>query len=183
GLTIEFSQAQLVLYALQDLDLGEAAFGVFALAAGAGGVLGAAVTPALTKVLPRRGVLVGGIVLIGTATAAMGFVHAPIPAGVLLGAFGAGVVGSNVIIATARHLAVPDELLGRVLGVWRTLVWGAMPIGALIGGLLTRTLGSPSETFIVSGVCVAAIGVAAAFALRPFPADLDTRQESRSTTA
>jgi MFS family permease len=183
GLTIEFSQAQLVLYALQDLRLSEAAFGVFALAAGVGGVLGAAITPALTKVLPRREVLIGGILLMGFAIAAMGFVRTPLVAGVLLGAFGVGVVGINVIIATARHLAVPDELLGRVIGVWRTLVWGLMPIGALIGGLLTRALGSPSQTFIVSGGCVAVIGLAAAFLLRGFPLNLDTREESRPASA
>jgi MFS family permease len=183
GLTIEFAQAQLVLYALQDLHLSEAAFGVFALAAGVGGVLGAALTPALTKVLPRRGVLIGGILLIGCALAAMGFVRTPLAAGVLLGAFGVGVVGSNVIIATVRHLAVPDELLGRVIGVWRTLVWGAMPIGALIGGLITKALGSPSRTFVVSGVCVIVIGLAAVVLLRRFPLDLDTRQESRPASA
>lgn len=176
GLTIEFSQAQLVLYALQDLRLTEAAFGVFALAAGVGGLVGAAVTPRLTRLIPRRAVLIGGILTAGCATIAMGLVQNPLVAALLLGLFGAAVIAINVIIATLRHLLIPDELLGRVLGVWRTVVWGAIPIGAMLGGALTKLLDSVGRTFVVSGACVAAVGLVAVVALRGFRLDLDSRR-------
>jgi len=168
ALAIELSQAQLVLYALQDLRLTEAAFGLFALAAGVGGLVGAAVTPRLSRIVSRRAVLIGGALTAGCATIAMGLLNTPLVAALLLGLFGAAVIAINVVIATLRHLLIPDALLGRVLGVWRTIVWGAIPIGAMIGGALTTLLGSASRTFLVSGACVAAIGLAAIVALRGF---------------
>ncbi|MEP6482281.1 MAG: hypothetical protein ABJA94_09770, partial [Rhodoglobus sp.] len=43
----------------------------------------------------------------------------------------------------------PGRLLGRVHGTWRTLLWGTMPIGSLIGGLIARVdLALP---FIIGG--------------------------------
>jgi len=37
-----------------------------------------------------------------------------------------------------RQSIIPGRLLGRVHGTWRTLLWGAMPLGSLIGGLIAR---------------------------------------------
>ncbi|MGK5512396.1 hypothetical protein ACSNN5_30555, partial [Brevibacillus formosus] len=37
--------------------------------------------------------------------------------------------------------AVPDELLGRVTAAYRLVVLGVIPLGALAGGLLGRSLG------------------------------------------
>ena len=44
----------------------------------------------------------------------------------------------NVHIMSLRQSLIPGHLLGRVHGTWRTLLWGAMPIGSLLGGLLAR---------------------------------------------
>jgi hypothetical protein len=33
------------------------------------------------------------------------------------------------------HQIIPNELFGRIHGTRRTLVWGLMPIGSLVGGL------------------------------------------------
>lgn len=168
SLTSEFAQAQLVLYALEDLRLNEAAFGLFAFIGGIGGLIGAALAPRLTRLLARRPVLIGGIVVCGASFFAMGFSGVAVVSAVLFGSFAASVVTVNVILATLRHTLVPDELLGRVLGVWRTVVWGAVPVGALIGGLLTKVLGSASATFMVSGACMVVLAGAAWLVLRPF---------------
>jgi MFS family permease len=173
ALVMEFSQAQLVLYALQDLRLSEAAFGVFALAAGVGGIVGAAVAPRLARRFSRRAVMVGGSLTAGCATIGMGLIREPLLAALLLGLCGAAVIAINVVVATLRHLVIPDELLGRVLGVWRTVVWGAISVGAMIGGVLTTVLDSVARTFVVSGAGMAVIGVAAVFALRGFHLESD----------
>ncbi|WP_242613141.1 MFS transporter [Herbihabitans rhizosphaerae] len=175
GMTMEFAQAQLVLYALEDLRLSEAAFGVFAFAAGVGGLAGTGIAARLVARFSRWSVLLAGIVVSGLAIGAMGLVHQPVLAAVLLGCFGGAVIVINVVVGTLRHLAVPDALLGRVIGVWRTLVWGAVPVGALIGGLLTRWLHSPSWTFVVSGASQVVIAGAAAMFLRPFRARINGR--------
>jgi hypothetical protein len=40
----------------------------------------------------------------------------------------------NVITVSLRQTIIPDELLGRVNSVYRFFGWGAIPIGAAIGG-------------------------------------------------
>lgn len=154
SLTSELAQAQLVLYALEDLTLTEAAFGVFAFVGGIGGLLGAGITPRLVTVFNRLPVLLLGITLAGIGFGGMGLSAHTVLSAPLFGLFAAGVVAVNVVLATVRHATVPGELLGRVLGVWRTAVWGTIPIGALLGGLLTEMLGSPSATFQTSGVAL-----------------------------
>ncbi len=44
----------------------------------------------------------------------------------------------NVLLMSTYHQIIPNELFGRIHGTRRTLVWGIMPIGMLIGGLLAK---------------------------------------------
>ncbi|MFF1608619.1 MFS transporter [Amycolatopsis sp. NPDC058278] len=166
SLVSELAQAQLVLYALEDLHLSDATFGFFAFIGGIGGLLGAGVAPRLVRATGRLAVVTGGIVCCGLGFGGMGLVRSPVAGAALFGLFAAAVVAVNVVLATARHTLVPGELLGRVLGVWRTVVWGAIPLGALLGGVLTERLGSAARTFAVSGVAMLAIAAFAFGALR-----------------
>ncbi|MEV6827767.1 MFS transporter [Amycolatopsis sp. NPDC051102] len=169
SLVSELAQAQLVLYALQDLHLSDAKFGFFAFAGGVGGLLGAGAAPRLVRSAGRLAVVAGGIVCCGLGFGGMGLVRSPVVSAALFALFAAAVVAVNVVLATARHTLVPGELLGRVLGVWRTVVWGAIPLGALLGGVLTERLGTAARTFAVSGVAMLAIAAFAFAALRRFP--------------
>ncbi|WP_328613366.1 MFS transporter [Amycolatopsis sp. NBC_00355] len=171
SLVSELAQAQLVLYALDDLHLSDAAFGFFAFAGGIGGLLGAGVAPRLVRASSRRAVLLGGILGCGLGFGGMGLARSPVTGAALFGLFAAAVVAVNVVLATARHTLVPGELLGRVLGVWRTVVWGAIPVGALLGGVLTEALGTAARTFAVSGIAMLMITVFAFGALRRFALD------------
>jgi len=57
-----------------------------------------------------------------------------------------------------RQSIIPGHLLGRVHGTWRTLLWGAMPLGSLLGGLVGRIdLALP---FIIGGGVATLLGVA-----------------------
>lgn len=173
SLTSELAANQLVLYVLDDLHLTESMFGVFVAASGLGGLAGAGIAPRLLNKVSRRSVLVAGIGVAGASFVGMGLVgHAAIGA-ILFGTFALAIVALNVVIATARHLAVPDGMLGRVLGVWRTVVWGAIPVGALLGGVLTHLLGSASATFLTSGLLMLAVCGLAAAALRRFGGALE----------
>ncbi|MBM7771147.1 MFS family permease [Actinokineospora baliensis] len=151
ALTSELAQALLVLYALEDLGLRAETFGVFALVGGAGGLLGAAVAPRLTKAMTRRSVLTVAAAGCGAAFGVMGLVREPVSAAILFGVFAASVVTVNVIIGALRHALIPEHLFGRVLGVWRTAVWGSIPLGALLGGVLAAWLNTRA-VFLISGV-------------------------------
>jgi MFS family permease len=61
-----------------------------------------------------------------------------------------GAVIGNVAQVTYRQVATPPELLGRMNASVRWLVWGVMPVGALLGGLLAQGLGA--RTAILIGV-------------------------------
>ncbi|CRK60857.1 Antibiotic efflux protein [Alloactinosynnema sp. L-07] len=173
ALATELAQALLVLYALQDIRLTEAGFGVFALVGGAGGIIGALFAPRLTQLLSRRTVFTGAVVACGLAFAAMSSAADPAAASLLFGVFAAAVVVLNVILGTLRHALVPDHLFGRVLGVWRTAVWGAIPVGALLGGLLAASFGTRA-VFAISGAAQLALAAWAWFALSGHRAEIDT---------
>ncbi|RLK60091.1 Na+/melibiose symporter-like transporter [Actinokineospora cianjurensis] len=173
ALTSELAQALLVLYALEDLGLTSAAFGVFALVGGAGGLVGAAVAPRLTRVLSRRAVLTSAVAGCAIAFGVMGLVYEPVSAALLFGVFAASVVTMNVIIGALRHALIPEHLFGRVLGVWRTAVWGAIPIGALLGGVLAAWLNTRA-VFFISGALQLGLAGALWVAMARFEAEIDS---------
>jgi MFS family permease len=55
--------------------------------------------------------------------------------------FGIGVVVYNVTQVSFRQTITPDDLLGRMNATMRFIVWGTMPIGGLVGGLLGTAIG------------------------------------------
>jgi hypothetical protein len=79
----------------------------------------------------------------------------------------------NVLIMSLRQSIVPGALLGRVHGTGRTLLWGTMPVGSVIGGLLARLdLALPFE--LAGGAGVLAALVFFRFLRRlPNPEDVD----------
>lgn len=157
ALTSELAQALLVLYAVEDLGLTAAAFGVFALVGGVGGLVGAWLAPRLTRRLPRRTVLTIATGFCGLGFGLMSVVGDPVSASLLFGVFAAAVVVINVILGALRGALVPEHLFGRVLGVWRTAVWGAIPLGAVAGGLLADWLGTRA-VFGISGALQILLG-------------------------
>jgi hypothetical protein len=62
-----------------------------------------------------------------------------------------GVAIGNVTTLSLRQRITPAHLLGRVGSTFRLLIWGVIPIGALVGGLLTSQIGIQGA-FRVSGV-------------------------------
>jgi MFS family permease len=56
---------------------------------------------------------------------------------VALGTFGGFVLSQwNILLMATYQTVIPNELYGRIHGTRRTLVWGTMPIGSLLGGVL-----------------------------------------------
>ena len=62
----------------------------------------------------------------------------------------AGVVVYNVTQVSFRQALCPERLLGRMNATMRFLVWGTMPIGGLIGGVLGSTVGVRTTLFITA---------------------------------
>lgn len=141
----------LVLYVLDTLGLSERAFGLLFLAAGGGAALGGVTAPWLGRRLGRTGGLVGAALLSALATAAMGLTRAPLLAGALFALAALAGTVWDVLAMSMRQALVPHELFGRVQGSYRTLVWGAIPLGSAAGGALAG-LSSVPVVFVVGGL-------------------------------
>jgi predicted MFS family arabinose efflux permease len=79
----------------------------------------------------------------------------PVPlivVGLMLYSYG-GVV-FNITQISLRQAITPDRLQGRMNSVMRFILWGAIPLGALLGGGLAVTIGLRATLF-VSGIGVA----------------------------
>lgn len=76
---------------------------------------------------------------------------AMIGASFLLGGFGVAV--SNVHVVSIRQTTTPDRLLGRMNASYRTVVYGVIPLGALLGGVLGELIG------LRATLAIAAIGL------------------------
>ncbi|SDT54719.1 MFS transporter [Jiangella sp. DSM 45060] len=159
------AQAVFVLYVLDELGLPDAVYGLFAMAAAVGAVLGALIVPRLVRRFGRGPLMIASVLVTGASYALCGFV--PHPAAAAIGMVGAGlsVAGWNVLSVTIRQELVPSRLLGRTHGAWRAFGWGLMPLGTLAGGLLGAVdLRLP---FIVGGIGIAAaaLGVRRTFSV------------------
>jgi predicted MFS family arabinose efflux permease len=156
NLTISIMAPILLLYLARTLHLTPTLIGVLLMVAGLGGVLGALAGAAAARwlsvplVIGLGLVLCGvGCLLIAAATGPPLLVMAMLVAG--MGAWGFGVPFSNVNQLSLRQSLTPARLQARVHASSRTLTWGAIPIGALIGGQLGEHVGL-RPTLAISGL-------------------------------
>ncbi len=140
--------ALFVLYAVRTLGLSETTLGLVLSAAAAGGLLGAVSSD-------RFGRLVGEGRAIPLAALLGGVAIFAIPLASVLPALPTLVVGQfvtswavvvyNIAQVSFRQRLCPRPLLGRMNASIRFLVWGPMPVGAFLGGLLGRDPGEATS--------------------------------------
>lgn len=133
------TNALIVLYALEVLDLDAGGIGVLFMIGGAGAVLGAATVP----VLLRRFAF-GRLYLVMVSAACAGFVllggSVPMVAvGQLL--IGLGIAVTRVQAVSLRQSVTPPHLLARTLATYRLLAFAAIPVGSVLGGLAGARFG------------------------------------------
>ena len=138
GLCFAAGMATWVLFVLDRLEVPEAWFGVFMLAGAIGGIVGTVVVgPA------KRALRSGRVMALANVATAVCLVVVGVWPVVWVAALGLAVSSGavtvwNILVMSLRQSIVPSRLLGRVHGTWRTILWGAMPVGSLLGGLLAR---------------------------------------------
>ncbi|HSK97507.1 MAG TPA: MFS transporter, partial [Euzebyales bacterium] len=148
----------LVLVAQDRLGVTDSGFGLLLAAAAVGGILGGWTAerivrhvgwgPAIfaSNLLPAIGHV--GVALTGSAPVA----------GVMLALASFAATVGNVVVAGLRQTAIPDHLLGRVASVYRLFGLGALPLGALFGGITADRFGLTAP-FWAGAVCLAAMAL------------------------
>lgn len=153
--------AVFLIFAYRHLNLWPATVGLIFAAGAVGGVLGALMTSAVTRVLtlgPALLVSVLGFGLAGLAVplAQYGFAVPILTASFVFIQFMNPVYNINQV--SLRQAITPDRLQGRMNATMRTIVWGTIPIGAFIGGILGSTIGVVPTLWIGAGLEVLAAG-------------------------
>jgi MFS family permease len=145
--------AILVLFAQELLGLGSVGFGLLLTGSAVGGLLGSLLASWLSRRLGAATIVLGGFVLEGAATTGLGLTSEPLVAGALLGVNGLVIIVFNVVMGSLRQALTPDHLLGRVVSAFRLFSYGAVPLGALLGGVVARGFGLRAP-FLLAGVAV-----------------------------
>ncbi|GHH71488.1 MFS transporter [Promicromonospora soli] len=149
----------LVLFILERLHVPEAWYGAFMLAGAVGSLSAAAATNRLKTRFGTGPVMAAANAIgLGAWFLAGAFPLAWVGAVAIFVSFGC-TTAWNVLVMSLRQAAVPNQLLGRVHGTWRTALWGAMPLGSLIGGLLARDgYSTPLIVGATAGLMISAVG-------------------------
>jgi len=146
------------LYVIRDLGLAPLALGLSLGMGAVGGILGANVARFVRAKLPLAKTLLvaefvggGGIAILALAslmTSDPGKI-AVLIVGMFVYSFAMAVY--NVYSMSTRQRLVPADMLGRVTASYRLMSHGAIPLGALVGGVLAGPLGLPALVALSGG--------------------------------
>jgi MFS family permease len=130
-------------YARDVLHVNAAGYGMLMSASGLGALVGALVTAAAGRAMPRRPAVLGGVWLFASMLLLFSITRVYALALVFLAIGGFGMMiffsTSNTLVQTS----VPDEMRGRVMGVWALIFGGMVPVGSLEAGMLAHWWGRP----------------------------------------
>ena len=152
--------AVFLIFAYRQLHLSAAVVGLVFAIGSVGGLLGALVAAWVARRLgvgPTLGFapVVGGLAVLATPLALVG---APILVLAAAGFVeGLTVPIYNISQVSLRQAITPDRVQGRMNATMRTIVWGTIPVGAFMGGILGTSIGLV-QTIVIGGI----VSVAAA---------------------
>lgn len=149
GFFYSLSNAIAPLFILKELNVSPALFGVVLAIQGIGALAGSIAAPMVSKYLGRGKALAINVffasllvIFIGLSPNAYFFAAVSVLIGFTISVW-------NILLMSLYQSIIPPELYGRIHGARRTIVWGLMPIGALLGGVIAR--GGLRLPFLIGG--------------------------------
>jgi MFS family permease len=160
--------AILVLLVTDVYGRASATFGLVLAAAAVGNLLGSLATARVNARVAIQHVLLVAGVAAGLAYAVMGLTRSPAVAAACMAVEGVAVGIVHVAALSYRQRRIPPEMLGRVSAAFRLVVFGAMPVGALLAGLGGEVAGvAPTVVALGVGQALAAVALAPRIAAEP----------------
>jgi MFS family permease len=163
-----------IVFLVREVHASPGVIGLLFTMGGIGGVLGAFLAgPMARRFGGARATLMG----IGGNVGALLIPLTTPRAGLLFFGFGMFAIGFSAVVyninqVSFRQRLCPDRLLGRMNATMRFVVWGVLPIGALVGGVLGSALGLRTTLWIgAAGQAVAGVWLLASpmRGMRDFP--------------
>lgn len=160
-------QVLLPILVLRTLGMSATQLGLLLSAGALGGILGALTRPAwITRLGIGRCIVITNIVGVSALLAQPASVHVPVAAAWVIAC--SGVVSSyfitiyNVTQMSLRQEICPPDMLGRMNAIFRFAVWGVMPLGSFVAGIVASWVGVEATMYIFTAGSIAA-GVAMGF--------------------
>jgi MFS family permease len=156
---LSFAQGSVVLLLLQTYALPASLVGDVTAAVGGGALIGALLSSKLVARFGRGRVMFVAILVSGLGILGVGLTD-DVVAGVFAYAIGAfGVAVWNVPWGALRQAIIPGAMLGRAMGIVRTIGWGLTPVATVLGGFVARVdLRLP---FVIGGAIVVVLALIA----------------------
>lgn len=160
-------QVLLPILVLRTLGMSATQLGLLLSAGALGGILGALTRPAwITRLGIGRCIVITNIVGVSALLAQPASVHVPVAAAWVIAC--SGVVSSyfitiyNVTQMSLRQEICPPDMLGRMNAIFRFAVWGVMPLGSFVAGIIASWVGVEATMYIFTAASIAA-GIAMGF--------------------
>ena len=139
GFCYSMATATIVLFIIKELHLKPALFGVVLTIQASGAILGGLAAPKLSSRFGRSRVM-GAAILISSVVLLLQGLTPNIYLFVFFATLGSFAISQwNILLMSTYQSVIPANLFGRVHGTRRTLVWGMMPLGSLLGGFVATT--------------------------------------------
>jgi len=151
--------AQLVLFAKQRLSATDAQVPLLYTAGSAGVVVFALLAGPLRRRWPFGVVALGALAVGGLVLEVFAYQTIFWIATVIWGFTGIGVL-LDINTLSLRQAITPNHMLGRVISIAGVLAWSAIPLGAILGGVLVQQTGDVSFVFAMAGALNFVIPVA-----------------------
>jgi MFS family permease len=131
----------LVLYAQERLGMSDVGFGLLMTALAIGGLVGTTAYGRLERRFALADLMRVGLLIETGTHLVLALTTSPAVALAVFVVFGAHAYVWGTTSTVVRQRAVPDELMGRVTGVYRVAIYLGIVIGTPLGGLLARAYG------------------------------------------
>jgi MFS family permease len=142
-------------FARDVLHLGEQGYGFLLGASGVGALVGAFTTATFGSGVSPRKLAFGGVWLFSAMLLIFSFNRNLVVAMLCLAGSGFGMMLFFSTSNTTVQTIVPDEMRGRVMGIWALIFGGMIPFGSLEAGALAHYVGTSASLAI--GACICAL--------------------------
>jgi len=148
----------LVIIATVDWGVPKGLYGLFLAVGAAGNVPGALLADRIAKRIGSVPTLLASALVSGAAYLVMATARQWLVAGAGFFVVSFAVCAGSVVAISLRQRLSPRDLMGRIGSAWRGLVWGAAPLGSLVGGAIADRWGVRLP-LVIAGIAQCAISL------------------------